>query len=284
MIQQTDNYHKLKAWAFSLFVNKKYDEAKLLLESKEMWLKEFIKDHFDNLENISFSYVTDKPFDYLKNNVLGIKEYSQAIKDGSEVHNAAERLLKGEEFELEERLEPFKNNIKELTEKIKRDFSEIYKVENNFTISLSDITEDDHPIKFSGKIDAIFKNENKFLILDWKTDKSMVNGSKHRQQLESYKKAFCYLHDIDAKNVEVGIAYIGLRNSINTGVVDYELDMRKPSKTAFKTFISKVDKILEWKKNPDEFLEELSGDNSNINHSLWRNVVEQYIFELNQNF
>ena len=101
----------------------------------------------------------------------------------------------------------------------------------------------------------------------------------HRQQLESYKNAFCVLNSLDKNSVDVGIAFVGLRPSINTGFVDFQLDLRKPAKNVYNTFLKRVKKILEWKNDPDLFLKELSEETIFKHERLWRSVVEQYLFE-----
>ena len=120
------------------------------------------------------------------------------------------------------------------------------------------------------------------MILDWKTDRNMEQNSKHRQQLASYKNAFCELNNIEKESVDVGIAFIGLRPSVNTGFVDCELDTKKPGKNVFNTFLKRVKKIIEWKNDPDLFLMELSEEKVKINRRLWQSVVDQYRIEVGE--
>ena len=80
--------------AYSLFVNKEYDKAKELLEFNKDWLIDFIHNHFNKLNSLSFHISQQcKPFDYLVNNIMNIREYSPALKLGSEVHLAAEKYF-----------------------------------------------------------------------------------------------------------------------------------------------------------------------------------------------
>ncbi|MGI9534144.1 MAG: UvrD-helicase domain-containing protein [Thermodesulfobacteriota bacterium] len=275
--EETDSFKKD---AYSLFVNREYEKAKQLLENNNFWLVEFIHNHFGNLKNISFTSAKPKPFEYLVNNIMNIKEYSPALKMGSELHLAAEKYLKGEDHEIDEDYLPFQKNIIVLTEQIRSSYPELFEVEKFFDIPFSDISELKDSLSFRGKIDAVFKNGDNYLIIDWKTDRNNSRSSEHRQQLESYKNAFCELNNIENDNVDVGIAYIGLRPSVNTGFIDCELDMKNPSKSSFNTFISKVEKILEWKNDPDLFLKDLSEEKVKTNERLWRSVVDQYIFEI----
>ncbi|MGI9554281.1 MAG: UvrD-helicase domain-containing protein [Thermodesulfobacteriota bacterium] len=274
--EETDSYKKD---AYSLFVNREYEKARDLLENNKSWLVELIHKHFFDLKTLSFTSAKPKPFEYLVNNIMNIREFSPAFKMGSELHLAAEKYLNGEKYELDEDYIPFQENIVNLAGQIGSSYPELYQVEKFFDIPFSDISGINEALSFRGKIDAVFKNGNNYLIIDWKTDRNTSKSSEHRQQLESYKNAFCEMNNIENGSVEVGIAFIGLRPSVNTGFIDCELDLKKPAKNSFKTFISKVEKILEWKNDPDLFLKELSEERVRTNERLWRTVVDQYIFE-----
>ena len=265
--------------AYRLFVNRQYEKARALLENNNIWLIDFIHNYFNNLNSISFSSTNPNPFEYLIDNILNIKVYSPALKLGSEVHHVGEKFLKGEDYDIDEEHLPFKENIQKLTLEIKSAYPDLFQIEKSFEVPSSDISDIGEDLKLRGKIDAVFKNGNNYLILDWKTDIKADRSSKHRQQLEFYKRAFCQINNINNDNVEVAIAYIGLRSTLNTGEVHAELDLKQPSKSAFNTFISKVKKIVEWKNDPDLFLKELSEQKIKKNEILWRNVVEQYLFE-----
>jgi len=251
-----------------------------LLEYNKSWLIDFIHSHFSNLKSLSFTSANSKPFEYLVNNIMNIREYSPALKLGSEVHLAAEKYLNGKEHTMEEDYLPFQENIKQLVEEIRLSFPDLYQVEKFFEIPFSGISDIEGDIMFRGKIDAVFSNGNKHLILDWKTDRNKEQDSKHRQQLESYKNAFCEINDIEKEAVDVGIAFIGLRPSVNTGFVDCELNLKKPGKNVFNTFLKRVNKIIEWKNDPDLFLKELSEEKVKTNERLWRSVVDQYFLEI----
>jgi len=266
--------------AYSLFVNREYDKAKELLEYNKSWLIEFIHNHFCNLNSLSFTSANSKPFEYLVNNIMNIREYSPALKLGSEVHLAAEKYLKGEDHTVEEDYQPFQDNIINIADEVRSSYPDLYQAEKFFDVPFSKISDIEDDIKFRGKIDAVFSNAGKYLILDWKTDRNKEQDSKHRQQLDSYKNAFCELNNIEKDAVDVGIAFIGLRTSVNTGFVDFELDLKKPGKNVFMTFLKRVNKIIEWKNDPDLFLKELSDEKVKINQRLWQSVVDQYIIEI----
>ena len=132
---------------------------------------------------------------------------------------------------------------------------------------------------FKAKIDAIFKNsKEEYLILDWKTDKTEDGSSKHRRQLEAYKRAFFAKTKVPLDKINVAIAYIGLRHKINTGKIYSSFDDKKPIKTAFDTFNKKLDKFLLWRSDVNTFFNDLVELNMN-DDALWRSVVEQYKLE-----
>jgi len=112
------------------------------------------------------------------------------------------------------------------------------------------------------------------LILDWKTDKKTDNASKHRQQLEAYKKAYSEQHNIPLDKIKVVIGFIGLRTTINMGSIDFELDIKQPTKTSFGTFTKKAEKFIEWKTNPEIFWSELNEKKQD--DLIWKSVVEQF--------
>lgn len=274
---EPDSYKKD---AYSLFVNKEYDKAKSLLEKNNIWLIDFINNYFKNLKSLSFTSVKPQPFEYLVDNILRIKEFSPALKLGNEIHLAAEKHLKGEDYDINDPdYVPYLKNMKLVTNEVKSAYPDLYKIEEFFDIPLSYISDLDGNIKFRGKIDAVFKNGSSYLILDWKTNRTTEKASEHRQQLASYKRSFCKHHNVPAENVEVAIAYLGLRSSVDTGEVNWELDLKQPAKTAFNTFTKKLKKILEWKNDPEQFLEELSEEKVKSNERLWKSIVDQYLFE-----
>jgi hypothetical protein len=135
--------------------------------------------------------------------------------------------------------------------------------------------ETDQDLLFSGKIDAIFKNNDEYLIVDWKTDKSSSYASEHRRQLEVYRHIYSLTNEVSLDNIKVALGFVGLRPKINTGEIGYELDKNQPQKNVFQTFIKHVNIILSWRKNPDLFFESLK----NVEDPLISALIEQYELE-----
>ncbi|MGY4884448.1 MAG: UvrD-helicase domain-containing protein [Nanobdellota archaeon] len=260
--------------AFDLFVNGEYDKARKLMENDKSWIISYIRNHFENLPHISFSGLNDDPYEYLVYNILKVKDFSSSLNLGGDVHEIARLLCENEKCEVEKEYMPYKENIEKLLKEIKKEYPELDGAEQEIKTPLSKIIGTKDETLFKGFIDAVFKSKGNYLIIDWKTDKKIDKASEHRQQLEAYKRAFSIKKDIPLDKIKVAICFIGLRRTINTGTIESMFDDKQPAKSAFETFTKKVNKILEWKKNPDLFFKDLM--EKEVNEDLWRAVIEQY--------
>jgi hypothetical protein len=160
---------------------------------------------------------------------------------------------------------------------IRKNYPDVHAVEHVFRVPLAKLIETDEDLIFAGKIDAVFRNGDSYLIVDWKTDKDTGYSSEHRQQLEAYKRAFCLANDLDPDKVKVSLAFIGLKPKLYMGTIGCELDEKQPVKTSFDTFARRVKNVLRWKKDPETFFHEIL--EAGINDPLWRSIVEQYMRE-----
>lgn len=276
-IDDQDMFEKGKR-AYGFFLEKKFDKAKDLLESKNDWIKQYIKEHFESINRISFSSLQTNAFDYLINNILKLREFSFAANIGTEVHSLAEEMVKGKKVEVKDELKPFEKNITNILDKVRKDYPELVETEKQINVPISKMIHSDSELNFKGFIDLILKNDKEeYLILDWKTDKKKSNASKHKQQLEAYKVAYAIEKDISLDKVKTMTAFIGLRETVNMGKVNYEIDDKKPTKRSFDTFEKKVKRVIDWKANPEIFWGELSSKKSE--DLIWKGVVEQYIRE-----
>lgn len=266
-----------KKQAYSLFVHKDYDAAKKLLEKKQVWIHEFIKNHFENLDCLSFSAITNDAYDYLKQQILKLGQTSESLTVGSDIHIIAERIIQGEQYQVKEEYEPYETNIQKLIEEIHKQYPEDFLVEQNIIVSFEKLIGTDIPVKYIGKLDAVFKQKNRYLIVDWKTSKNTTYASSHRQQLSAYKKAFSIQYDIPVENIEVAIGYVGLRKTIDDGIIRTKLDQRQPTSSAFITFEKHVKKVLSWKKDTSIFFNDLQCTKNE--EALLQSVLEQYRLE-----
>lgn len=268
------SFEELEKKAYNLFVNKKFEEAKNALDDKNCWLEEFVKNHFESIEHISFSALADKPYEYFQKRILKIQHPTKALGIGGKVHSKVEAILNQEKPEIEPEIKPFIENAETLIKQIKKEYPKIEAVEVKINLPLSEIIETSEPLPFYGIIDAVFSNEQEYFIVDWKTSTSDQYSSNYRQQLELYKKAFAEKQSIPAEKIKVAIGYVGLRKRINDGSIEACLDDKQPAKSAFNTISKKLLKFIEWKNNPKQFLEELTQEK--VDDVLWRSLAEQY--------
>ena len=127
--------------------------------------------------------------------------------------------------------------------------------EKELSIDLSSLTNYTGNLKFTGKIDAVFKHDAGTLLVDWKTDKKAT--SEHKQQLAAYKKAYSIQEGIPEDEIQTCVVYVSLRGSINTGKFDLLVD-HAGNYNFFKTFETHLEKILEWIDEPGKFIEEFT--------------------------
>jgi len=265
----------LKKRAYALFVNKNYEEAKRLLETKQVWLKSFVKNHFDGLEHISFSRMKEKAYDYLVESILKIQEPTEATNLGSYVHDVAEKILRNEEYSLDEKAKPYVENLKEMIAGIKAVYPEVVAVEEDINdVPICDIIDTKDNLPFKGIIDAVFKKNDNYLIVDWKTSASDNYSAEYRQQLSVYQRIYALKHKILLEKIKVAIGYVGLRKRINDGIIRKDLDDKQPAGTAFGTITKKLQKFLSWKADVNKFFADLIEEETD--DVLWRSVIEQW--------
>ena len=113
-------------------------------------------------------------------------------------------------------------------------------------------------ITFNGFIDAIYKHNKGYLIVDYKTDKNTSYASDHKRQLAVYRKMHSVLENIPEDKISVCIIFVALRGSISTGRFDWEIEYEK--KNAFATFEKHLRQVLEWKDHPQKFIDQIISD------------------------
>ena len=253
--------HRLSE-AYSLFVSGEYSKSEELLKSKETWLREYIISYFENIEHFSYSSVTKVPYDFLTKNIVKTPYSSPAMDFGTNVHNALEKIVsdkaKLEDYTDEDELKAIKNGLKRL-EEIKKENPgfKIKTSEMKVKLSMKLLTEysQEDSLTFEGKIDAVFEHDDGIFLIDYKTDKNTNYASHHKRQLAVYKKIYSQLENIPEEKIQTCLIFVALRGGINTGKSDSAIDYGK--RDVFGTFEEHLQKVLEWKKNPDEFIKEL---------------------------
>ena len=268
------DYSERAKKAYGLFLAGETEGAKELLADKDKWLLDFVKGHFEQLDHLSFSGLRTDPYEYFKDRILGITEFSPALGIGSKAHKLAEQIVKGEEYTVDSDVKSFEQNIKDMVVEIKALYPEVVGAEIDIDMPLSRLMKTDLTVKFRGKIDAIFKKGDEYLLVDWKTDKNADRASEHRRQLEIYKRAYSVMAGALPEKIKVAVGFVGLRGRINLGRIDSNLDDAQPKGKVFETFEKHANVVLNWKKEPERLFKELvETENDEV---LWRSIVEQY--------
>jgi DNA helicase-2/ATP-dependent DNA helicase PcrA len=271
-------YEEKNKKAYSLFVHGETSKAMELLKSKEKWLISYVSAYFRGLPHVSVTSLKESAYDYFIEKILRLESFSKAAAVGTSVHDVAEQLISGNKVHISDDLKPFTDNVSKVLAQIKEKYPTALEPEFEIDLPLSKLISTKDEIKFFGYIDAVFTDGSNYLIVDWKTDRDTKNDSKHRQQLESYRRAYSMMKGIPLDKIKVAIAFIGLRSRINTGEVLYLLDERQPGKTAFDTFTKKVNLLLGWRADIKLFFDKMIEEDKR-DDVIWRSVVEQYNLE-----
>ena len=250
------------AEAYSLFVGGRYSDSEKLLKSEETWLKEHIFSYFENIEQFSWSTVNKKPYDFLMEKIVKKPQSSFAMDFGSIVHNALDKIKKCqaklEDYTEENEVKSIKNGLEAL-EEIKKDHPGFKLKETELTVklpvkSLVDYNEKDN-LMFSGKIDAVFEHDEGVILIDYKTSRNTDDVSDYKRQLAVYKKMYSINNDIAEEKIKTCVIFVSLRSGINTG--NWDCSIEYGTRKVFATFEKHFQKLLAWKKNPEEFIKEL---------------------------
>ena len=245
--------------AYSMFVAGRHSDSKRLLDAEEDWIARLIRDYFKNIERLSYYVINTKPYEFLKRNIISMPSRNFAMEFGSDVHAAMQQILTG------------KANINEYTGDVKKsaqnildainDLKDTYgemevdSVESRMEVRLNSMTDGDNKIRFTGKLDTVFRHGDRYLIVDYKTDKRTKNKSNHRKQLAAYRRMLSVSEDIPEEQIDTCIIFPALRGGINTGKMELEID--KSTKDAYPRFEEDLKKVLYWKNDPQAFINEL---------------------------
>ncbi len=260
--------------AFALFVNKDYEKAKDLLTTNRDWLIYTIRAHFENMPHLSFSAVIKDPYEYLKKRILNIKYISDALAVGIDLHDYAEKFLKTGKTEHKKELAPYVKNFHNLHDEILKSYPNFVSAEDNFNLPLNEVFDVDDDILLTGKIDAIYKDEHgRYLFVDWKTSRNQNSLNDYRKQLETYRRAYTKLNNIELDDVTSAVAFVSLATGINTGQLDHELVLETNPSNMFTNFQKDVQTIISWRKDPLNFCNDFL-DNEKDDY-LWQAVAEQ---------
>jgi DNA helicase-2/ATP-dependent DNA helicase PcrA len=249
------NYDK----AYSLFVAGRYDKAREALKVKDEWLQDLIAGYFGKVDRISYTLIdkSKDPYDFLKGYILRVPEVSVAFGIGSRVHEIAEVRFKGtlKKAELTEDEKKYLDNIEKIDHEIEKQYgAKQIAAEERIEMPLSEAFGIKEDITFNGIIDAVYGcKDGRYLIIDYKTDKTTDYAGDHRKQLAVYKRLYSKKQGIDESRIEVAIAYLGLRGKVNTGRLDCMLETKQPTAVLVRNFEKDVLQFAMYKKKPELF-------------------------------
>ena len=183
-----------------------------------------------------------------------------ATNFGLEVHNALENILVNKT-----KIEDYQDDVARATQNGLNAIDELKKeypglvidsTEKRIKVLLSSLTDyKDDSMQFVGKLDAVFKHDTGYLIVDYKTDKKSNYASEHKRQLAVYKKMLSDLENIPEEQISTYVMFVALRDNINTGKFGTEIS--KGTRDVFPTFERHLQKVIGWKKDPQTFIAEL---------------------------
>ena len=266
--------------AYGLFVNKRYEDAKKALNAKDPWLKNHIHEYFAKTNRLSYTMIEsiNNPFEFLQHNILGLREENISLNMGNIAHAMAENRYKGtlDKNALTVNERPFLKNIEKLDQEIQKKFNaKQTDAELTITLPLEEIIGKGRvpkEMEFKAKIDAVYKSDKNYLIVDWKTDKTTENAANHRRQLATYRKLYSIANRIKEDDINTAICFIALRGKINTGKLDYMLDDQQPKSQQFETVLKHINNFAAYKENPELFIAKLLGQ---ADQSILHKITKQ---------
>ena len=246
--------------AYSLFIAGRFSDSEKLLKDEDRWLEDYIVNYFETVDHFSYSSIETNAYEFLTKNIINMPYVGAATKFGLEVHNALENILVNKT-----KIEDYQDDVARATQNGLNAIDELKKeypglvidsTEKHIKVLLSSLTDyKDDNMQFVGKLDAVFKHNSGYLIVDYKTDKKSNYASEHKRQLAVYKKMLSDLENIPEEQISTYVMFVSLRDNINTGKFGTEIS--KGTRDVFPTFEKHLQKVLGWKKDPQTFIAEL---------------------------
>ena len=270
--------------AYALFVNGRYEDAKGMINARDSWLLPLISGYFSSGRDLSYTAIEQAgdPYQFLKNRILGISEpYGEALSIGSKVHEIAERLYKGtlEEGALSGDERRYLENIKRINKELESKTGAIQTdAEVELKVGIKDIYKGfGKSMGFKAFLDAVYEANGaggkRYIILDYKTDRSDAKAAEHRRQLAVYKRVLAASRGMDENSISIAIGFVGLRGNINTDKLDWKLDLVQEKGQQIRTFEKHLERFLVYKDNPKEFVNDLLKTRSD--EPLFGNIARQ---------
>jgi DNA helicase-2/ATP-dependent DNA helicase PcrA len=251
--------------AYSMFVNGRTEDAAKIIREDRDWIRRRISQYFSNLTELSPSLVklAASPWDFLHENILGIREQRQSAATGIEFHRLAEQYTTGRvnASEIPDALSGMIGAIDQIIASMPGKYArKPWKTETRFSIPLREFLVMDHippDMIMKGTIDAIFSAQDgsSHLILDYKTSRDIK--SEYWQQIWSYCRLFSASTGTDPASIQGAIAYVNLRGPVNSGTPESELIIREFSdlNRQSRTVTEGILKVLQFREDPEMFIQ-----------------------------
>ncbi|MCL5732083.1 MAG: ATP-dependent helicase [Candidatus Thermoplasmatota archaeon] len=253
--------------AYSMFVNGRTEDAAKIIREDRDWIRRRISQYFSNLTELSPSLVklAASPWDFLHENILGIREQRQSAATGIEFHRLAEQYTTGRvnASEIPDALFGMIGAIDQIIASMPGKYArKPWKTETRFSIPLREFLAMDHippDMIMKGTIDAIFSAQDgsSHLIVDYKTGRDIK--SEYWQQIWSYCRLFSASTGTDPASIQGAIAYVNLRGPVNSGTPESELIIREFSdlNRQSRTVTEGILKVVQFREDPEMFIESL---------------------------
>ncbi|KAA8923070.1 MAG: ATP-dependent helicase [Thermoplasma sp.] len=208
---------------------------------------------------ISFSLLSslEDPFRFLRDHILGLKYTSPAMSRGTTIHGLAQEVFERtvQVEKIPEQLMPYYRNILNITKKIQEEYgmnqigSEVeVKIPGSFYMKEAE------SFILYGRIDAVFSDGEKYLIVDYKTDKRRNSSNHYGDQLAFYRILYSKSNHIDPSRISTAIGYLGLRPAVNTGGISYELYSMNKNDSKIRDLMQRY---IQYCNDPEKFIDDL---------------------------
>ena len=266
--------------AYSMFVAGRLEESMSLLgrDGRDGWIEKQIAGYFEDLGRLSYSGIKAKPSEFLRNIFRIPRVENKSAEFGRNFHKAMRSILDGKQdaesiiqdynTDRDDTNKSMEKSIKNALDAIKTLRTEyrnlvVYALEKGMEVPISDMTDYDvDGMMFSGQIDAIFKHDSGYLVVDYKTDRAATYASGHRKQLSAYKRMLSRTEGIPEDEIDTHIIFASMTGNINTGRNDYAVS--KTKRDAYPRFEKDLRQVLEWKQDSGRFVDDLLEEDADM--------------------
>ncbi len=250
--------------SYNLFIAGRKEDAMALINRSKVWLPQKIRDYFRSIDHLSYSTINsiNDPYSFLKNHILGIRDYSPAASAGSSFHQLAQSYANGKlpKDAIPEELKMHFRNFDQLLDQIRPEYGIPPKYsEYKIVLPLNVIFESPgvhEEVMLESRLDAVYEGKaGKFLVADYKTSRS--TGSEYWHQLWLYTRMFQKKFSIEPEKISGAIMYVSLREPVDTGGLNSELDLREFNKIRTDVVERRLSEFLTYMNDPEMFIGKL---------------------------